>query len=124
MVEKKGNVLLVGFHEWAWSRRTCGFPIYAIVRQPNGFEMRKIGSTTKLATKYVLPENTVAVVKKYVSNRGVREYDVYILAGDEIHRYGLYEENNFKPLEPPSGEAGEILEFVRKWIAESEVTDL
>ncbi|MEM2196591.1 MAG: hypothetical protein QXI11_02040 [Thermoproteota archaeon] len=119
MIEKRGNTLLVGAHEWAWSRRTLGFPVYAVLKVPGGFELQKIGETLKHFTKYYLPKNTVAVVRKYVSNLGNRRYYIYVFDNDDFRTYILSEVENFSyHVEGPDKE---ILNFVREWILKEEV---
>jgi len=121
MIEKRGNTLLVGSHRWAWSRRTSGFPVYALVKRGCLFEMKKIGETTKHFTKYLLPENTIAVVREYVSNLGNCKYYVYIFSNNDFREYILGETENF--MHSAQGSDKEILDFVRNWILKKEVVD-
>jgi hypothetical protein len=89
--------IMVGFHEWAWSRRTSGFPVWAI-RAPN--EWVDVGYTEKGVTYYPLPENTIAVVRFYKSYRGYTTYYVYIPGRGE--EFAIDEKNNFEiPSELP-----------------------
>jgi hypothetical protein len=81
----------VGFHEWAWSKRTSGFPVWAI-RANGGWE--DIGYTEKKVTYYPLPEDTIAVVRYYCSNRGYKTYYVYIPGRGE--EFAIDEKNNFE----------------------------
>uniref|UniRef100_A0A7C4RXT7 Uncharacterized protein n=1 Tax=Fervidobacterium pennivorans TaxID=93466 RepID=A0A7C4RXT7_FERPE len=119
MIERRGQYLLVGSHEWAWSRRTSGFPVYALVNVGSGFEMQKIGETSKKLMKYSLPKYTVAVVREYVSNLGNRRYYVYIFKDDIIKEYILSEVENFTF--EAGGEDQKILSFIREWVLSKEV---
>jgi hypothetical protein len=81
----------VGFHEWAWSRRTSGFPVWAI--RANGSQ-EDVGYTEKGAAYYPLPEDTIAVVRLYKSYRGYKTYYVYIPGRTE--EFAVDEKNNFE----------------------------
>jgi hypothetical protein len=91
----------VGFHEWAWSRRTSGFPVWAIragFTSPS--EWVDVGYTEKGVTYYSLPEDTIAVVRLYKSYRGYTTYYVYI-PGDS-REFAIDEKNDFEiPSELP-----------------------
>lgn len=73
-----GNVLHVEAHEWAWSRRTQGFPVYALFADGS---IREIGSTAKRYATYEVPEGAIGIIRKYVSNQGYRTFYVYTLPG-------------------------------------------
>jgi hypothetical protein len=93
MVRWEGNKLHVGYHEWAWSQRTQGFPVYAVL----GEEVIKIGETTKRPWTYIVPQGTIAVVRRYETNKGYTEYHVYLPGGehyviDEKSDYNIPEE--------------------------------
>ena len=91
----------VGFHEWAWSRRTSGYPVWAIRRGAiHPGEWVDVGYTEKGVTYYPLPEDTIAVVRYYCSNRGYKTYFVYIPGRSE--EFAIDEKNNFEiPSELP-----------------------
>jgi stage V sporulation protein SpoVS len=89
------NKLYVGFHTWANSRRTTGFSVYAIYySQLNTVETQKIGYTSKKPTVYDLPNNTIAVVRRYVTNSGYNYFYIYILPS--LKEYEISEKDNFK----------------------------
>ena len=96
MVKIEANKLIVDFHEWAWSLRTQGFPVYAVTK--NG-EKILIGGTVKKRTVYDLPPDTIAVLRRYYSNAGYLTVFVYLLDDDEIHEIILNEQNNFEGIE-------------------------
>jgi len=88
----------VGFHEWAWSRRTSGYPVWAI--RAGSPEWEDVGYTEKRVTYYPLPEDTIAVVRLYKSYKGYATYYVYI-PGDS-REFAIDEKNNFEiPQELP-----------------------
>ncbi|MEM2169712.1 MAG: hypothetical protein QW186_07925 [Candidatus Bathyarchaeia archaeon] len=116
MIEKRGNTLIVGAHEWAWSIRTSGFPVYAVLEIGGKHEAAQIGTTRKQMTRYELPRGTVAVFREYVSNRGYRGYHVYIFQNNEIKQYILHELDDFSIPQTESQENKKILEFIRNWI--------
>jgi hypothetical protein len=91
----------VGFHEWAWSRRTSGFPIWAIRSGAKELsEWVDVGYTEKKPTYYPLPEDTIAVVRYYKSYKGYVTYYVYI--PNYLGEYIIDEKNNFEiPQELP-----------------------
>lgn len=90
-----GYRLLVGFHEWAWSLRTSGFPIWAVF--PDG-SIHEIGRTNKHPTAYRLPRETVAVIRRYQSNKGYRTYFVYVIRrnSEELEQFEIDERDNFE----------------------------
>ena len=92
MIEWKNNKLFVGFHKWAWSRRTEGFPVFAVV---NNKKFIYIGETQKRATAYELPEGTKFVVRYYESNRGLRYWYIYFLHKGAVKEYELSENWHF-----------------------------
>jgi hypothetical protein len=91
----------VGYHEWAWSRRTSGFPVWAIrsgAKAPS--EWVDVGYTEKRPTFYSLPSDTIAVVRFYKSYRGYVTYYVYVPGKGE--EFAIDEKNNFEiPQELP-----------------------
>jgi len=119
MVEKKGNTLIVGFHEWAWSLRTTGFPVYAIRKLDEKYEIAQIGSTRKQLSKYTLPDGTVAVFREYVTNRCYREYYIYVFKGDKVKEYAIYEATGFEPCGEVSEDDKEIIRFVKNWVLDN-----
>jgi hypothetical protein len=90
MVEWRGNQIFVKYHEWAFSLRTSGFPVYAIL--PSGAPIR-IGVTQKAPTSYKLPPDAAAVIREYRSNRGYRTFYVYLPDGRE---FKADEKSNFE----------------------------
>lgn len=94
MVEWKGDRLFVGYHEFAWSSRTCGYGVYAILS--NG-DVVKIGETAKRPMYYDLPPGTEAVFRYYESNKGYATIYLYLRDG---RHYEIHEKENFKmPIE-------------------------
>jgi len=116
VIEKRGNTLIVGAHEWAWSIRTSGFPVYAVRKLGENYTVIQIGTTKKQMARYDLPSETVAVVREYMSNRGYRGYHVYIFQNNEIKQYILHELDDFSIPQTESQENKKILEFIRNWI--------
>jgi len=90
-----GNKLIVGFHEWAWSLRTQGFPVFAVLEDG---QVVKIGVTTKGRETYYLPEGTVAVVRKYYTNRGYLTIFVYLIQDGKVIEVIVDEGNDFEQL--------------------------
>jgi hypothetical protein len=107
--------LFVGTHEWAWSLRTQGFPIFAILR--NG-ETRTIGTTTKRATIYTLPSGTIAILREYVSNSGRRRWFIYSIP--DLKEYEVGDNNDWDVSELPSGLREIIEEMAKKILIEGE----
>jgi len=89
VVEWKGNKIFVRYHEWAFSLRTSGFPVYAVTSRG----LVKVGVTKKAPTSYRLPPGTVAVVREYRSNRGYRTFYIYFPDGRELE---ADEKSNFE----------------------------
>ena len=89
MVEWRNGKLVVGFHEWAWSRRTEGFGVYAIKEDGS---TERIGTTTKKPAVYHLPQGTIAVMRYYESNRGYASIYIYTKDGKS---YAIHETENY-----------------------------
>ena len=97
-VELRGDRLLVGFHEWAWSHRTSGFPVFALLGTG---ELVRVGYTRKRLTFYRLPEGTVAVIRYYESNSGYRT--LYVYSVPELEKYVIDEKEDFDMSVLPEG---------------------
>jgi len=90
----EGNRILVDFHEWAWSRRSEGFGVYAIKSDGT---VEKIGVTVKRPVTYQLPAGTIAVMRYYESNKGYVSLYIYTKDGKqfsvhEVENFGIPEE--------------------------------
>lgn len=83
-VNEKEIKFEVGYHEWAWSIRTSGMPVGAIINSPDGYKEIDIGRTSKKPTAYFVPANAVVVVRYYSIKNGAE-----IAVVDE--------KNNFQP---------------------------
>jgi hypothetical protein len=92
----KENLLFVDFHEWAWSQRTQGFPIYAVL---NNGKAVQIGITVKKPKVYQIPEGTIAVVREYVSNSGLRTLFIYSIPS--LQEFTIGDKNNWDVSELP-----------------------
>ena len=101
----EGNKLKVEFHEWAWSQRTSGYPVYALTE--NG--LIKIGETKKAYAEYTIPEGTKAVVRIYRSNRGYLTVYIYTRDGNSIV---VDEKENFRGLEQLEQQVREAVETI------------
>ena len=97
MVEWKGNKIYVGFHEWAWSRRTQGFPIFQVKMQNGSFVFKLIGETQKRATVYTVDPFTDFIVRYYESNSGYVTWHVYFRLNSEVKEIPISEQYNFEP---------------------------
>jgi hypothetical protein len=96
-VEKNGELkLMVGYHEWAWSFRTSGMPVWALF--PDG-HAEEIGGTDKKPTSYTIPAGAVGVVRKYESYSGLLTFHVYSLP-DGVEYY-VEEQFNFSTANLP-----------------------
>ncbi len=94
----EGNVLVTGYHEFAFSLRTTGFPIYSITKDG----VQEIGKTVKWPAKYPLPAGTLAVMRKYVSNSGIVYFTVYPLSGSQLcDGISVNEKNDFSVSDVP-----------------------
>ena len=82
--------LIVEAHEWAWSLRTQGFPVYAITASG---ELVEVGETKKHVARYALPEGTVAVVRYYESVKG--HVTLYVYTIPELREYRVEELEGF-----------------------------
>jgi len=96
------------FHETAGSKRTEGFPIYAIT--PLG--IKRIGKTRKRAFCLQLPENTICVIRYYESNKGYITLYVYYREGEHTKMVRVYETTDFQI--PPVPE--EVRDAIRNFI--------
>ena len=90
MVRWEGDRLYVDFHEFAWSRRTENFGVYAIKSDGT---IEKIGTTTKKPVVYHLPPGTEAVFRFYESNRGYVTLHLYLRDG---RQYTIDQKENFR----------------------------
>jgi len=111
-IREDGN-LFVGTHEWAWSIRTQGFPIYAILQDG---EVVEIGSTQKRAKIYKLPKDTIAILREYVSNSGRRTLFVYTIP--DLQEFAVGDSNNWDTSELPSNLQGIIEGLIQKHLAD------
>ena len=107
MVRWKGNRLYVGFHEWAWSKRSEGFRVYAVLEDGT---VKLIGETTKRPAVYNLPEGTIAVFRHYESNRGYESIYVYTPDGKS---YAIHETENYAI---PTELDDRIKKAIKEWI--------
>jgi hypothetical protein len=57
--------------------------------------MTKIGYTHKGATEYIIPENTIAIIREYKSNKGYLTVYVHMIDGRTIE---VSEYNDFKDI--------------------------
>ena len=105
-----GN-LFVGYHELAFSLRTEGFPIYAILSK----NVQKIGETTKRPAKYFLPVDTQGIMTEYHSNSGMVYFTVYPVDHGQIGR-GIHinEKNNFSL----AGISDSLRRVIANWLRE------
>jgi hypothetical protein len=106
------NKLFVDFHEWAWSLRTCGFPIFAILKDG---EVVKIGETRKKPTVYKIPKETVAILREYVSNSGLTKWFIYTMPS--LQEYIVGDRNNWDTSELPDNLQSIIEKLVEKYLA-------
>ena len=88
-IREDGN-LFVGTHEWAWSLRTQGFPIFAV--KADG-KVEEIGTTQKRAKIYKLPKDTIALIREYVSNSGRRTLFIYTIP--DLQEFAVGDSNNW-----------------------------
>jgi stage V sporulation protein SpoVS len=80
---------------WASSRRTTGFGVYAIYySQLSTIEVKKVGYTSKHTTTYNLPNNTIAVVRHYLTNSGYHYFYIYLIPS--LKEIEISEKDNFK----------------------------
>ena len=107
MVEWKNGKLFVGFHEWAWSRRTEGYGVYAVLKDGG---IVKIGTTTKRPMAYQLPPETIAVFRFYESNRGYISLFIYTPDGKQ---YTIDQKENFRM---PDELDDKIKEAIIRWL--------
>jgi len=82
--------LFVAFHEWAWSLRTQGFSVFAILQDGKVVE---IGKTQKRPCVYKLPENTIALIREYTSNSGRRTIFIYTIP--DLQEFRVGDSNNW-----------------------------
>jgi len=107
MVEWRNGKLFVGFHEWAWSRRTEGFGVYAILGDGS---IVKVGITSKRPVVYDLPDKTVAVFRFYESNRSYVTLYLYLKDGKQ---YTIDQKENFRM---PDELDDKIKEAIIRWL--------
>lgn len=104
----------VGYHEWAWSRRTTGMPVGAICLEDGQYKEIDIGETSKKPTTYFMPQTAIVVVRYYWSYKGYMTVYFYSLRNAEIVAI-VDEKNDYKP------EYDDITEDERKaiewWLA-------
>ena len=108
----KENKLFVDYHEWAWSMRTQGFPIFAVSQDG---KVVQIGTTTKKPKIYKLPENTVAIVRKYVSNSGIETWHIYTIPS--LNEFVIGEKNNWDTSKLPENLQGIINCMVQQYLS-------
>ncbi|MEM5867954.1 MAG: hypothetical protein QXG39_08560 [Candidatus Aenigmatarchaeota archaeon] len=95
-VNEKEIKFKVGYHEWAWSIRTSGMPITAIIECSDGYKEIDIGRTCKKPTTYFMPTTAVVVVRYYWSYRGYMT--VYFYSASSGAEIAIADEkNNYEP---------------------------
>jgi len=100
--------LFVGTHEWAWSLRTQGFPIFAISKDG---KVRDVGLTEKKARIYKIPEDTIALIRHYVSNSGRRTWFIYTIP--DLKEFRVGDGNDWDVSELPNG-IKQVIEKIKK----------
>jgi len=107
MVRWKGNKIYTDYHEWAWSKRSEGFRVYAILEDGT---VKLIGETTKRPAIYNLPEGTIAVLRHYISNNYYESIYIYTPDGKQ---YEVHETENYAI---PTDLDDKIKEAIIKWL--------
>jgi len=107
MVRWKGNKIYTDYHEWAWSKRSEGFRVYAILEDGT---TQIIGETSKKPKSYELPNGTIAVFRHYISNNYYESIYVYTPDGKE---FSIHETENY---EFPDGLDDRIKKALIKWL--------
>jgi hypothetical protein len=113
-IDWENHELRVGFHEWAWSRRTSGMPIYAILSDG---KVQKVGETEKRPMRYYLPKETKAIVRVYWTGKGYHTLEVFNKEGnwliDERENFAIPDE--LKEIQAP---LEELINQLRKFYVE------
>jgi len=111
-MEMRGGNVFVGYHEWAWSLRTSGFPVFAITQSG----VVKIGVTCKKPAIYKLPEGTIAIIRQYVSNLGNETWYIYTIP--ELHEFRVGDKNDWDTSELPSGIKEIVTNMIQQHLAD------
>lgn len=77
------NVVVVGYHEWAKSRRTEGAPVYSVAVHGGTVRVREVGRTRKIPTSYYVAPGS-DLLREYRTNSGRVVLHYYPEGGDEI----------------------------------------
>ena len=70
-----------GYHELAWSRRTCGFPIYLLDKDG---KILKTFYSVKHSGYIELPKDAKYILRTYRTNKGYPSNILYEITGNEI----------------------------------------
>jgi hypothetical protein len=99
-VKVENGYLYIGFHEFAWSVRTSGFPCYFL--NSSGKVVGKFHAE-KRAMRVQIPEGSKYLFRKYWTNSGYPDHTLYLLKegepeiAAEIDKTGLTYQKEVEP---------------------------